>query len=264
MWCPSVSLTVWANAWLAGTAAPDDVLDALSQWVPRHSVSAFDPVAAGHAGLVWPQNNDAGIMALLQTLRTAAGPRPGPEPPLRIALPVAGDVAGLPAGTQFQTDALSAGEAVIVTGDRGSAIGMVPQFIEDRAHGEMLEWTVYSLPGAPPPEQHDLGEAEYALRSAVRTAADALGAMGTGHRGADVNDPRGQIQQVLEATRQHRPPRDAPPRALRVLENAAHVDAIVTVSSGLTTGDALQPLTALVRSARIAAVGDILHSAWRT
>src|SRR6516225_5317401 len=34
MWCPSVSLSLWANAWLAGKAAPDDVLDALSVWAP--------------------------------------------------------------------------------------------------------------------------------------------------------------------------------------------------------------------------------------
>src|SRR5262245_55794982 len=105
MWCPSVSLSVWANAWLAGTAAPDDVLDALSQWAPRHSVIAHDSIAAGHAGLRWPRAND-GSMALLQTLRLAAGPRSGPQPPLGIALPVAGDVRGLPAATPFQRDAL--------------------------------------------------------------------------------------------------------------------------------------------------------------
>jgi len=45
MWCPSVSLTVWANAWHAGLAAPDDVLDALSPWAPRHSIAAYDAVA---------------------------------------------------------------------------------------------------------------------------------------------------------------------------------------------------------------------------
>ena len=57
MWCPSVSLSVWANAWLAGVAAPDDVLDALSQWAPRHSVTAYDAVAAGRTGLPWPDVN---------------------------------------------------------------------------------------------------------------------------------------------------------------------------------------------------------------
>ena len=59
-----------------------------------------------------------------------------------------------------------------------------------------------------------------------------------------------------------------------MLENAAHVDAIITVSSGLMpigtqsaseaqiANDALRPLAAVVRSARIAAVTAILHSAW--
>ena len=73
MWCPSATLSVWANAWLAGKAAPDDVLDALSCWAPTHSVTAYDAVAAGHTGLPWPDIHDAGAVSLLQTLRTAAG-----------------------------------------------------------------------------------------------------------------------------------------------------------------------------------------------
>jgi hypothetical protein len=59
-----------------------------------------------------------------------------------------------------------------------------------------------------------------------------------------------------------------------VLENAAHVEAILRVSSGLMpigtqmseaqiASDALKPLSAVVRSARMAAVSGILHSAWR-
>lgn len=73
MWCPSVSLSLWANAWLAGKAAPDDVLDALSVWAPKQSVTAYDAVAAGHTGLPWPDVNDAGTVTLLQTLRAAVG-----------------------------------------------------------------------------------------------------------------------------------------------------------------------------------------------
>src|SRR5581483_12117693 len=73
MWCPSVSLSLWANAWLAGKAAPDDVLDALSVWAPKQSVTAYDAVAAGHTGLPWPDVHDGGAVSLLQTLRTAAG-----------------------------------------------------------------------------------------------------------------------------------------------------------------------------------------------
>jgi hypothetical protein len=110
------------------------------------------------------------------------------------------------------------------------------------------------------------------LRLAVRSAADALGAI---RPGIDVADPRGMVEQLLESARAHRAPDDAPARALRVLENAAHIDAIVAVSSGLTpigtqtlseaqlASDALKPLSAVVRSARMAAVNAILHSAWR-
>ena len=139
MWCASVSLSVWANAWLAGSAAPDDVLDALSLWAPKHLVAAYDSVTAGHTGLPWPDLDEASAVMLLQTLRTTAA-RPGASEaslsalrasgssPISVVLPVPGDVRGLTAGTQFEHDALAAGEAVIVAGPRGTAIGLVPEF----------------------------------------------------------------------------------------------------------------------------------------
>jgi hypothetical protein len=283
MWCPSATLSVWANAWLAGSAAPDDVLDALSRWAPRQSVAAYDAVAAGHAGLPWPDVDDAGTLTLLPTLRSAAGSRSSREPAISIVLPVPGDVRGLAPGTQFERDALAAGEAVIVAGEHGTAVGLVPEFMyEEPESGEpdtaleicALSWTVYSLPGAPVSPPLDLGEAEYTLRAAVRSAAETLGTMRAGYYGNDVPDPRGLVEQVLETDRQHSAPDDAPSRALRVLENAAHVDAIMTVSSGLMpigthsseaqiANEALRPLSAVVRSARMAAVTAILHEAWR-
>lgn len=284
MWCPSVSLSVWANAWLAGAAAPDDVLDALSQWAPRHSVTAYDAVAASGTGLPWPDMNHSGTMSLLQTLRTAAGPPVG-APAMSVVLPVPGDVRGLPAATQFQRDAVTAGEAVVINGGPASQpVGVVPDFEYDDSDGyedsddvelSGLSWTVYSMPAAPVAEHIDLGEAEFALRSAVRSAADALSAIRAEAGGLDVADPRRLVEQVMESSGQHQAPDHAPSRALRVLENAAHIDAIVTVSSGLMpiglqssseaqiANEALRPLTAVVRSARLAAVSAILHSAWR-
>ena len=83
------------------------------------------------------------------------------------------------------------------------------------------------------------------------------------------------VEQVLDATRAHRVPDHAPTRAVRVLENAAHVDAIITASSGLMpiglqtssevriASDTLRPLASVVRSARLAAISAILYSAWR-
>jgi hypothetical protein len=312
MWCPSVSLSLWANAWLAGKAAPDDVLDALSLWAPRQSVTAYDAVAAGHTGLPWPDVHDAGTVSLLQTLRAAVGRPTAPAGQYRmrgtinVVLPVPGDVRGLAAGTQFERDAVAAGEAIIIStpDDPGTAVGLVPEFsysdLEEGVDGEpdvpelcALSWIVYSLPGAPVFEHHEVADAEYALRSAVRSAADALGAIGLGAAASDIADPRGLVEQLLESARQHRIPDHAPSRALRVLENAAHVDAIIAVSAGLSrlpdsaterftarivaglepigtqssseariASDALRPLSAVVRSARMAAVTAILHSAW--
>ncbi len=282
MWCPSVSLTLWANAWLAGQAAPDDVLDALSVWATTHSVAAYDSVAADVTGLPWPDVDTATSVSLLQTVRAAAGLRAVPGPALNLVLPVPGDARGLPAGSTFARDAMNAGEAVIVTSERGAPIGLVPEFEGDdeglgddvAAAAPVLPWTVYSLPAVPTPDYIDLGEAEYALRSAVRSAAEALTTLRAGGTGLDVDDPRALVEEVLEASHAHDAPPHAPTRALRVLENAAQVDAIITVSAGLMpiatqssseaqlASDALRPLAGVVRSARLAAVTAILHSAW--
>ncbi|WP_193047446.1 hypothetical protein [Mycolicibacterium baixiangningiae] len=284
MWCPSATLAVWANSWLAGAAAPDDVLDSLSAWAPRHLVTAYDSAAASRTGLPWPDLNGTGAVSLLQTLRTAAGPAPS-GPMVSVVLPVPGDVRGLPPGTQFQRDAIAVGEALIVTDPHvpSTAVGLVPDFEFDDSSEDpefdpevsALSWTVYSAPTTPPGPHIDLGEAEYELRSAVRAAAEALGALRAGMAGADVDDPRGLVEQVLESGRGHRLPDHAPNRAARVLENAAHVDAIITVSSGLMpiglqsssevqiASDALRPLVGVVRAARIAALTAILYSAWQ-
>ena len=209
---------MWANAWLAGAGAPDDVLDALSQWAPTHSVTAYDSGAAARTGLPWPELEDSGSVSLLQTLRTAVAGSTS-VPAITVAQPVAGDVRGLPAGTQFQRDAVAVG--------------------------------------------------------AGRAVADSLGGRRAGV-GVVVDDPRGMVEQILEVNRLHRVPDHAPTRAVRVLENAAHVDAIIAVSSGLMpiglqsssevriAGDALRPLARVVRSARLAALDAILRSAWRS
>ena len=280
MFCPSASLSVWANSWLAGHAAPDDVLDALMAWAPRHSVMAYDAIAAGRTGLPWPDMDSAGPMSLLQTVRTAAGRRPeaglARRPAIAVVLPVPGDVRGLIPGTQFSHDALAAGEAVVVSGPDGDAVGIVPMLEstdESADDGDVLTWSVYSVTECPLSDPIDLGEAEYALRSAVRTAAEALGGLELSGGGAA--NPRMLVEEVLAANGHHRLPDHAPPRAVRVLSTAAHVDAIIAVTDGLpATGtrsaseariadDAMRPLSSVVRAARTAALNAILQSAWR-
>jgi hypothetical protein len=289
MWCPSVSLSVWANAWLAGHAAPDDVLDALIAWAPMHSVMAYDAIAAGRTGLPWPDIETAGPMSLLQTVRVAAArSREGNwdrRPAIGVVLPVPGDVRGLAPGTQFAYDAMAAGEAVMVSTADGDAVGLVPVFesTSEDLEGDtgdaadvdyLLSWSVYSVADRPVADAPDLGEAEYALRCAVRTAAEALS--GLELAGGGGGDPRTLVGEVLAANDHHRLPDHTPPRATRVLSTAAHVDAIITVSAGLTpigmqtasearTADgALRPLASVVRAARAAAISAILQSAWQS
>ena len=224
-------------------------------------------------------------MSLLQTLRTAAGVPVG-APAISVALPVPGDVRGLPAGTQFQRDAVTAGEAIMISGDPSSpAVGLVPDFEYDDSDGLRrlrrsravagLSWTVYSLPAAPIAEHVDLGDAEFALRSAVGRPPTRWAPSRAEAGGLDVADPRRLVEQVMESSGSTGRPTMPRHGRLRVLENAAHIDAIVTVSSGLMpiglqssseaqiANEALRPLSAVVRSARLAAISAILHSAWR-
>ena len=121
------------------------------------------------------------------------------------------------------------------------------------------------------PGHLDLGEAEYALRSAVRSAADALGAIRAA--GADVADPRELVEQVLEAAAATGCPTTprrgrcgcwrTPPTSTRSSPSApADADRLQTSSEVQIANDALRPLAAVVRSARMAAVSAILYSAW--
>lgn len=283
MWCPSVSLSVWANAWLAGRAAPDDVLDALTAWAPHHSVTAYDSIAAGRTGLPWPDIDDTGLTSLLRTLRAAGGSTPGTgwphRPAIGLLLPVPGDTRGLSPGTQFASDALAVGEAVVVSGEDGQSVGVVPTFAADadddgRDAGDwpaLLSWSVYALPDSPVIDAPELGEAEYALRAAVRTAAETLASLDLAGGGGP--DSRALVEEMLDAGGHHRAPDHAPERAVRVLSTSAHVDAIVTVGAGLIEAqsssaariadDTMRPLASVVRTARAAAIGEILRSAWR-
>jgi hypothetical protein len=107
----------------------------------------------------------------------------------------------------------------------------------------------------------------------VRSAAEALDGL---QLSATTDDPRALVEELLAANSHHQIPDHAPQRAVRVLSTAAHVDAIITVGSGVTpiathsvsqasiADSAMRPLASVVRSARMAAVNAILHSAWHS
>ncbi|MBO0854858.1 MAG: hypothetical protein J2P18_13980 [Nocardia sp.] len=263
MCSPSATLTVWAGSWLSGRSAPDDVLDALRAWCPVHTVAAGDPVTGGRTGLPWPSAEPleagTGIMMLLKVIRESMA-EPGAQ--LRLVLPVPGDARGLPGGTEFATAAMDAEEGVIAGVPGGAGVALVPH----RTGEESMQWTVFHTTVPNPIPDMPLGEAEYAMREAVREAADALTRVQTTGIGAGEDDPRELIESELADYSRHIYPDSAPLRARRILDSADHVAAILTVAqqtspSSPTSAGAMQaherllrPLWNALRAARLAAV----------
>ncbi|QIS13309.1 hypothetical protein [Nocardia arthritidis] len=263
MCSPSATLTVWAGSWLAGSSAPDDVLEALHAWAPKHTIAAGDPVTGGRTDLPWSSRGNlpgTGVMALLKVIRETMT-EPGAL--LRLVLPVPGDVRGLPAGTAFAADAIDAGEGLLIGVPGAEGTGLIPQWADE----DTLQWTVYStpIPPAPGPDM-SLGEAEYAMREAVRDAADALMQLHTTSVGNSDTDPRELIEAELADYARHDYPDSIPLRARRILDTADHVAAILTVaqrepasaptsaSAIVTQETLLRPLWDAIRAARLAAV----------
>lgn len=255
--CASATLAVWASAWLAGAAAPDDVLDALAPWSDAHDVAAADDEAAALTGLPGPGAPPSSTTMLLAALR-----RLTPRGQARLVLPAPGDVRGLPGPGRFSREATTTGEGVLFA-DAG--FGVVPGPIADG----VLRWSVYAVPDpGPVPEHVALNEAERDLRSQVRAAATALTEL-------DVARHRPGVREEIAAALRRRPralwPDGMPAQALRVLQQADEVDAILVAAAGdepggalsasatIARSDALRPIAAAVRVARRAAVAEAVR-----
>lgn len=263
MCSPSATLTVWAGSWLAGCSAPDDVLGAMHAWASVHTIAAGDPVTGGRTDLPWSSRGDmpnTGVMALLKMVRETMA-TPGTQ--LRLVLPVPGDVRGLPVGTAFAADALEVGEGILIGVPESEGTGLIPQWVDENT----LQWSIYTtaIPALPGPDM-TLGEAEYAMREAVRDAADALMRLHTTGLGTGDADPRELIEAELADYSRHIYPDSIPLRAKRILDTADHVAAILTVAqrepaSSPTSASAataheslLRPLWDAIRAARLIAI----------
>lgn len=259
--CPSATLTVWASAWLHGAAAPDDVIDALHTWADLHEVVAADEHTAERLQLPTPGQDPTSVVGLLAAARRA-GAGGG-----RLLLPVPGDVRGLPPEAVLGTAALEAGEVAILAGDDppGAEIAVVPAEVAE----SVLRWTVFATGALPPAPEPGLPDAEHGLRGAVRQAATTLVDLDVARHRPGV---RAEIAESLE--RRVRPPwpQGTPGRALRVLQQADEVEAILgaaqtdepggalSASAAAARSAALRPLSTAVREARRSAVGEAVRA----
>jgi hypothetical protein len=251
-------MAVWTSAWLSGAAAADDVLDALQEWAELHEVVAADEDLA--AALEIPVRGEPGgaPAAFLAALRRA-GVESG-----RLVMPVPGDVRGLGGASMFATEALRAGESVILNN-----LGVVPERIGNAAEGGIVRWTVFEVAHTAPPPVVPLGEAEHELTGAMRVAAGMLIELGVAKQRDGVRE---ELQaRVAERTKSSWPA-GMPQRALRVLQRAAEVSAILelamedepggalSASAALKRAEALRPLFSAVRTARCAAVAEAVRA----
>ncbi|MGH3841755.1 MAG: hypothetical protein ACRDS0_09980 [Pseudonocardiaceae bacterium] len=254
--CPSATLTVWASAWLHGCAAPDAVIDGLHTWAGLHEVAAVDETTARQLDLPAPGEIPASVVGLLAAVRRA-GAGGG-----QLLLPVPGDVRGLPPDGLLAAAALDSGEVAVFT---GAELAAVPTAVADG----VLRWTVFADGPLPPAPEPALPDAEHGLRGAVRQAATTLVELGVARHRPGV---RAEIAEALEHRVRPPWPEGTPARALRVLEQADEVEAILRAADPDNLGGAvsasvaaarsavLRPLFTAVREARRSAVAEAVRA----
>lgn len=263
-------LAAWGNALFAGLVSPDEAAAAATDDDAVHRVEGL-PLTTGSEGV---EPAPVGLTLALGRLR-ALGARG-----LLVALPVPGHPLGLCGPPEFNASALEAGEAVLAP---EAGIGLVPTAhtagpelrgaAEDAVgaedfHTEVV-WSCLPTRAAPPADVPTLGEAERELAEAMRTATETLARLDVAGSGPVADAALEAYRARLEAGRELLAP-GYPQRAVRVLELAQRVSALVSIAHG-DGGDgrahggavsasqitermsALQPVERTARRAQVAA-----------
>ncbi len=208
-------LAAWGSAWLAGTAAFDQVLDAVGDDGRHVGGPGFDTSGVHPVG---------GALADWKRAGT---------PALRLALPVPGDVRGLAGPPELRSVALQAGQAVY-----GYDFGLscLPGRPTPSSAGPELVWhrgPVSELP----PDPLSIAEAEHELAEAIRETASELARSGVSSWLSDIAPALSEARRAGE--RLHLPA-SHPPRAVRLIAQAERLSAVFAVLDHDSTG----PLTA--------------------
>jgi hypothetical protein len=253
-------LAAWTSAWLGGTAAFDDVLTAASTNAPMMANAAtfVRTTGAGEGALDASGNGGyrgqpAPLGEILIAWRQARAQ-------VMLALPVPGDVRGLPGPAPFRAAALDAGQAVF-----GGGVGVVPLLIDHRpsSAAPTLIWQRYDV-DEPVNDHLSVVDAQHDLTEAIRECASALAATriaGTATVGSELSDARHAGERI------NLPP-GFPPRAVALIAQAERLAAVLALAGVTAAGSAsgsaaddlaadrraetLRPLTVAVRRARLA------------
>jgi hypothetical protein len=234
-------LAAWAAAYFAGRASVDQAADAVTGSDAPHQVGGL----AEHDFELVP------LREVLVAWRRSGGG-------VRVVLPVAGDVRGLPGPAAFRTAALERGEAVV-----GHGIGVVPEVIDyaPSSAPPTVLWQAFEIERAPA-DHLPVADAQYDLTTAIRESASALSAADVAGAVDDIADSLHDARRAGE--RLNLPPA-FPSRAIALLAQAERLQAVLDLAYADPTGgaidrmgmaarsSALAPLATAVRRARMAA-----------
>ncbi len=243
--CSGGALTAWANSWLRGGVSYDAAVAAINEAGIRTVGGLADhgePVPVGWA---------------LSALRSAGGT------PLRLVLPVPGDIRGVPSIPGLLAAATQTGQLVV-----GSGLALVPEGCAS-AGARWRAWNVPDSGSSPvtPGEQQTVSQAAGALRLAVIQATDALAALDIARWNPAVESLRHREQPISL-------PPDHVPAAAALAHRGAQLTAVLELAAADAPGGAisafgaghrhaaLQPLAVAVREALMTAFSAI--SAGRT
>jgi hypothetical protein len=233
-------LAAWTSAWLVGQIGPDEVIDAVTGSDAPHLV----------AGLHGADDELRPLREVLVRWRRSGAP-------VRLVLPVAGDVRGVPGPQDFRAAALEAGEAVI-----GGCLAVVPSYIDysPSSAPPTVLWQAFETEPAPPDDQQ-LADARYELTTAIREAATALLAADVAGWAEDISEA---LREARRASEFLNLPPSFPSPAIALLSQAERMQAVLDLAAADPVGgavdrmgiaarsEALRPLDLAVRRAKLA------------
>lgn len=239
---PAGRFAVWATAWLAGRAAYDEALDAITGST-AHRVSGL------------PGSDEAVPLGWALTALRGLGERR-----FRLVLPVAGDVRGLPRAPGLAALALESGQAAV-----GEQLALVPEALGP----EVVQWTAFplaGLPPVPPLPEGNLRAVSGALDLAVGDTARALAGLDLARWNPEVPALLAGLARTAAAPGL---PDDQDPLALSVLGRAQRLAKVLDLAMADAPGgavnhaqaaardEALRPLAQSVREAIAAAFNAV-------
>lgn len=229
------ALTAWANSWLRGAVSYDAAVSAIHdagistiRSLPDHP----EPAPVGWA---------------LSALRSSGGS------PLRLVLPVPGDIRGVPGLPGLPAAATRAEQLVV-----GSGLAFLPDD-DCAADGGWLAWELTdAVPvGATPGEQQTISQAAGALRLAVLAATDALDDLDLARWNPGVESLRHCAQTVSL-------PPDHEPSAAALATRSAQLSAILELAGTDAPGGAINTYGALRRDAALCPLAVAIREALMT